>query len=53
MADLATFEQYYKLTDLLIAQSTKEQLAESLRLLALNVAHPIQAPFEPGQENTC
>ena len=39
MADLATFEQYYKLVDLLIEQSNKEQLAESARLLALNVAH--------------
>ena len=39
MDDLATFEHYYKLTDLLIEQSTKEQLAESARLLALNVAH--------------
>lgn len=39
MVDLATFEQYYKLSDMLIEQSTKEQLAESARLLALNVAH--------------
>ena len=39
MADLATFEQYYQLADTLIEQSTKEQLAESVRLLALNVAH--------------
>jgi hypothetical protein len=39
MADLATFEQYYQLTDTLIEQSTKEQLAESVRLLALNIAH--------------
>lgn len=39
MADLSTFEQYYKLADLLIQQATKEQLAECTRLLALNVAH--------------
>lgn len=39
MVDLATFEQYYKLSDMLIGQSSKEQLAESARLLALNVAH--------------
>lgn len=39
MADLSTFEQYYKLADTLIEQATKEQLAECARLLALNVAH--------------
>ena len=39
MADLSTFEHYYKLADTLIEQSTKEQLAECARLLALNVAH--------------
>lgn len=39
MVDLETFERYYKLSDMLIEQSTKEQLAESARLLALNVAH--------------
>ena len=39
MADLSTFERYYKLADDLIAQSTKEQLAECARLLALNLAH--------------
>lgn len=39
MTDLATFEQYDKLVDILIEQSTKEQLAESARLLALSVAH--------------
>ena len=31
MADLTAFEQYYKLADRLIAQSTKEQLAERAR----------------------
>lgn len=39
MADLRTFEQYYKLADTLVERSTKEQVAESPRLLALNVAH--------------
>ena len=39
MSDLSTFEHYYKLADTLIAQSTKEQLAECARLLALNLAH--------------
>ena len=39
MSDLSTFEQYYKLADLLIDQSSKEQLAECARLLALNLAH--------------
>jgi len=39
MTDLSTFEHYYKLADNLIEQSTKEQLAECARLLALNLAH--------------
>lgn len=39
MADLSTFEQYYRLADKLIADATKEQLAECCRLLALNIAH--------------
>ena len=39
MADLSTFEQYYKLADMLIEKATKEQLAEGSRLLALNLAH--------------
>ncbi len=39
MADLSTFEQYYKLADTLIKQASKEQLAECARLLALNLAH--------------
>lgn len=39
MADLSTFERYYKLADDLIERSTKEQLAECTRLLALNLAH--------------
>jgi len=39
MADLSSFEQYYKLADVLIEQASKEQLAECARLLALNLAH--------------
>lgn len=39
MADLSEFQQYYKLADVLIENSTKDQLAECARLLALNLAH--------------
>ena len=39
MADLTTFEEYYQLADGLIEQATKEQLAETARLLAFNAAH--------------
>src|SRR3954454_19148769 len=39
MADLSTFQQYYKLADMLIETATKEQVAECARLLALNLAH--------------
>jgi hypothetical protein len=39
MADLSTFEQYYKLADMLIEKASKEQLAECSRLVALNLAH--------------
>lgn len=39
MTDLAIFQQYYKLADLLIDQASKDQLAECARLLALNLAH--------------
>ena len=39
MADLSDFQQYYKLADALIDNSSKEQLAECARLLALNLAH--------------
>ena len=39
MADLSSFEHYLTLTDTLIEQSTKEQLAECARLLAFNLAH--------------
>jgi hypothetical protein len=31
MADLSTFEQYYKLADMLIEKATKEQLTECAR----------------------
>jgi hypothetical protein len=33
VADLSTFEQYYKLADMLIETATKEQLAGCARLL--------------------
>ncbi len=39
MTDLSLFAEYNKLADTLIAQATKEQIAECARLLALNVAH--------------
>ena len=39
MADLSSFQQYYKLADVLIEQASKEQMAECARLLALNLAH--------------
>lgn len=39
MADLSGFQQYYRLADALIANASKEQLAECARLLALNLAH--------------
>lgn len=39
MADLSRFTQYYKLADVLIERSSREQLAECARLLALNLAH--------------
>lgn len=39
MSDLATFGRYLTLADQLIDSSTKEEIAECARLLALNVAH--------------
>ncbi len=39
MTDLSAFAQFNKLADRLIAQATKDQMAECARLLALNVAH--------------
>jgi hypothetical protein len=39
MADLSTFQQYYKLADQLIEKVSKDDLAECARLMALNVAH--------------
>ena len=44
MADLSEFKQYYLLADRLIEESSKEELAECARVLALNVAH-YQARF--------
>lgn len=39
MANLSTFQQYYRLADALIENASKEQLGECARLLALNLAH--------------
>ncbi len=39
MNALAEFKDYYKRLDKIIADSTKADLAECARLLALNVAH--------------
>ena len=39
MNALAEFKDYYKHLDAMIAESTKADLAEYARLLALNVAH--------------
>lgn len=39
MSDLATFGQYIKLADQLIKKSSKEDIAECAKLLALNLAH--------------
>ena len=39
MVDLSSFEHYCNLAESLIEQSTKEQIAECARVLALNLAH--------------
>ncbi|OIR08831.1 hypothetical protein GALL_88240 [mine drainage metagenome] len=39
MTDISTFKQYYNLADQLIEKSSKDDIAETARLLALNVAH--------------
>jgi hypothetical protein len=39
MSDLSMLGQYYKLADQLIERSSKDDIAECARLLALNVAH--------------
>jgi len=39
MSDLKTFATYYKLADALIEKVTKDDLAETARLLAMNIAH--------------
>jgi hypothetical protein len=39
MADMTLFWQYIDLADQMIANSTKEDVAETARLLALNLAH--------------
>lgn len=39
MVDLTRFTEFYKLADALIEKSSREELAECARLLALNIAH--------------
>lgn len=39
MSDLETFARYYTLADKLIEKVSKDDLAETARLLALNIAH--------------
>jgi hypothetical protein len=39
MTDFSTFKQYYNLAEQLIEKSSKDEIAETARLLALNVAH--------------
>ena len=39
MTQLLTFDQTYDLANMLIKKSTKDQLAECARLLALSLAH--------------
>ncbi len=39
MSDLSTFKQYYNLADQLIENSSKDDIAETARLLAMNLAH--------------
>lgn len=39
MVDISAFQQYNKLADDLIEKSSKDQVAECARLLALNLAH--------------
>lgn len=39
MSDLLTFKQYYNLADQLIEKSSKDDIAETARLLAMNIAH--------------
>lgn len=39
MSDLETFRQYYKLADELIEKTSKDDIAECARLLAMNIAH--------------
>lgn len=39
MSDIETFRQYYKLADELIEKTSKDDVAECARLLAMNIAH--------------
>jgi hypothetical protein len=52
MADLSTFQQYYRLADALIENASREQLAECARLLALNLAHYQELYGEVPLEDT-
>lgn len=44
MSDLETFREYYKLADQLVEKTSKDDVAECARLLAMNIAH-YQAKF--------
>ncbi len=39
MADMTLFRQYIDLADQMIANSTKDNISETARLLAMNLAH--------------
>ena len=39
MSDFATFKQYYNLADQLFENSSKDDIAETARLPAMNIAH--------------
>lgn len=39
MSYLSTFQQYYKLADQLIEKTSKDDLAQCAKLLAMNIAH--------------
>jgi hypothetical protein len=39
MSDYATFKQYYRLADQLFETASKDDIAETARLLAMNLAH--------------
>ena len=39
MTDLSKFQQYYNLAEQLLERSSKEEIAECARILAMNIAH--------------